>query len=480
MNGDEWLAFADKMVNLGTILHNVFYSLIMGYFFSRFARVFPYGKKVHAYISGALFTVYMIFTYNFGFDLPRGVGSVVRIGLGFLFLYAFERERPRQKLFLSLLFYAFITLCLRISSEQSLYFQDFLFGNAALNNSPERTIILYFVSIAEDLIVFSVLLLLGTVLMHKFIGAYDEDIFPRDLLFLSLPFFMVFSEMMVYAEYYDMYSKYFKVLDNMGDTAALEAISYNSASRLLNYLLFYVFILVFIWCFFDIKRMTKEKVNAAILKEQTLALQDHVNKMEEKYAEIRSIRHDMNHHMEVLSALISEGKAEEAKEYLASMENLMRDVRPRFNTGNPVTDIIISERYDEALHAGIEFTSEFLYPDDFGFEIFDISGILGNAFSNAFAACKKVKADSKPSVSVTSYIKGNAYLIEMTNSLEGVLEIDSGSGLPKRASSEEGHGIGLQNMKSIAKKYSGDIFLSQEGDLVTLTVILQRCVKEND
>ena len=26
---------------------------------------------------------------------------------------------------------------------------------------------------------------------------------------------------------------------------------------------------------------------------------------------------------------------------------------------------------------------------------------------------------------VTSYIKGNAYLIEMTNSLEGVLEIDS-------------------------------------------------------
>ena len=68
----------------------------------------------------------------------------------------------------------------------------------------------------------------------------------------------------------------------------------------------------------------------------------------------------------------------------------------------------------------------------------------------------------------------------MTNSLEGVLEIDSGSGLPKRASSEEGHGIGLQNMKSIAKKYSGDIFLSQEGDLVTLTVILQRCVKEND
>lgn len=39
MNGDEWLVFADKMVNLGTILHNIFIFSYNGLFLQ---QICPY------------------------------------------------------------------------------------------------------------------------------------------------------------------------------------------------------------------------------------------------------------------------------------------------------------------------------------------------------------------------------------------------------------------------------------------------------
>lgn len=231
------------------------------------------------------------------------------------------------------------------------------------------------------------------------------------------------------------------------------------------------------WCFFDIKRIAREKINETIIKEQTRALQNHVKKMEEKYDEIRSIRHDMNHHLEVLSALINEGKSSEVQDYLSSMKTLVNETRITANTGNPVTDIIISESGEEALRDGIDFKQEFVYPIDFGLDIFDVSGILGNALSNAFTACRRFPTGDKQAVTITSFTKGNMYVIEVTNSYGGSLVFDPVTGLPKRTVAEDGHGIGLVNMKNIAKKYNGDITMEQEGDTVILAVILQKSLQ---
>ncbi|MCR4798350.1 MAG: GHKL domain-containing protein [Lachnospiraceae bacterium] len=473
MSGEEWVILADRMADIGTDLEYIFYSLFMGLFFGRFSFAFLDRNRKKAGIAGVLYAVMMLFNIYIPNDLPPGTGSLLRIGAGFLFLYIQDRNRPRQKVFVSLLYYTVVTLSLRIASEQGLYVNDFLFGLPGLNTTPIRTIVLFYVLLMEDVAVYALLLALGVKLSLRFICGYDEEISSRDLLALTLPFLMVFAESLVYVEYYAVYSGYYTVLNDMGDTKALEDLSHNSFPRLFTYVVFYLFIMTFLWCFFDIKRLTREKIGTAVLEEQTRALKKHVEKMDEMYGQIRSIRHDMNHHTQVLSMLLEEGKNEEAGAYLHSLKDSVKESRPAVVTGNPVTDIILSEKAVEAQKEGIGFNSDFAYPKDFGFDLFDISGILGNAFSNAFAACK-VGAPMCPKISVRSVIKGNVYLIEMRNTFSGNLSFDPDTDLPKRLDNTAGHGIGLLNMKKIAKKYGGNISFEQGDGEVILTVILQK------
>ncbi len=465
----DWLNNTQQVVDMGSKSLFVVYSLLMGYFFYRLSVNFFNTQK--AYIAGVVYGAFMVLNTTFPFDLPKGVGSVIRIAMGFFVLYILDRSRPRQKLFISILFYTLVTLCMQLNAEQGMYFNDFLFDVLPFNTTGERTVLLYFVGLFEDAVFFGAALGLGVFLSVKFISMYDEEISHRDLLFLTLPFLIVFSQIWVFSDYYDLYAKYFTLLDKTGDTSTLQNLSYNSVPRLFNMLLFYVFILVFVWCFFDIKRISRENVNAAILEEQTKAMQDHVKKMEDMYGRIRSIRHDINHHLEVLSALLQEGKNEEAGEYLTSMKEFTKEGKSLVSTGNPVTDIIISERAAEAKEKGIDFSSSFTYPSDFGFDIFDISGILGNAFSNAFNACE---GQSEGYIAISTVIKKNIFLMEMKNSYDGQIIIDKKTGLAKREEGLLGHGIGMPNMQSIARKYNGDVTIEQKGNEVTLCVILQR------
>ena len=73
---------------------------------------------------------------------------------------------------------------------------------------------------------------------------------------------------------------------------------------------------------------------------------------------------------------------------------------------------------------GIQFDSEFLFPSDYGIDVFDLSIILNNALNNALEACE-VLSGSDPEaerfISVTSYCKNNMFLIEVKNSFDGTV-----------------------------------------------------------
>ena len=85
-----------------------------------------------------------------------------------------------------------------------------------------------------------------------------------------------------------------------------------------------------------------------------------------------------------------------------------------FVTGNPVTDVILTTKYKEAEEKGIELNCKFAYPLDTRINAFDISVILNNAIENAFEGVRECK---NPTVSVISYRKKNAYMIEVVNNI---------------------------------------------------------------
>ena len=94
-------------------------------------------------------------------------------------------------------------------------------------------------------------------------------------------------------------------------------------------------------------------------------------------------------------------------------------------------------------------------------EVFDISIILNNALQTALENTDRDNRDSlgsTGSISVISYRRNNAYMIEVKNSFKGNLDWNEENGLPLTSKDEkECHGYGLPNIRRIAGKYSGDI-----------------------
>lgn len=117
--------------------------------------------------------------------------------------------------------------------------------------------------------------------------------------------------------------------------------------------------------------------------------------------------------------------------------------------------MILQELKNEAEKRKIRYQSDFYYPTGTNINAFDVSVILNNALQNAMENARKSEA---PYISVLSYHRNHAYMIEISNSFTGNLQWDEERGLPVTSKEKtEGHGYGLSNIRMVARKYAGDI-----------------------
>ena len=167
----------------------------------------------------------------------------------------------------------------------------------------------------------------------------------------------------------------------------------------------------------------------------------------------------MRSHLESIAAVISRiyGKdKEELDGYIGSMEKAVSRLDFAYRTGNPITDVIIHQKKQEAEKRHISFEADFTYPDKLRIEVYDIGIVLNNALENAIEGSSKLAG--KKSICLRSYMKGNLFFIEIENDFSGELIINSETGLPISCKEDKQlHGLGMENIQRCAKKYKGDI-----------------------
>ncbi|WP_044913526.1 sensor histidine kinase [Butyrivibrio sp. WCE2006] len=219
-----------------------------------------------------------------------------------------------------------------------------------------------------------------------------------------------------------------------------------------------------------IKESEEDRIQRAVIAGQIKDMKDHVDKIEGLYQGIRSIKHDINNHILVLEELVATGNEKDAKEYLEAIKKDFAESGSLVKTGNPVTDVIISEKQKDALDKGMEFSSSFAFPQNVNISTYDISVVLGNILSNAFEAAHK---SAEKRVNLSSVMKGQIFFIEVRNSFDGALFIDEATGLPKSNKDQnQGHGYGLRNVKKVAEKYFGTMEIIRNDDEVRTTVMM--------
>ena len=216
-----------------------------------------------------------------------------------------------------------------------------------------------------------------------------------------------------------------------------------------------------------------------LLENQIIQIQQEVVEIQDIYSDMRSLRHDLRGHLANISALVKDHTANSyvLPKYIEKMEETIERLDFPYQTGNPIADVIIWRKIQEAEKKGIPLQIDFMFPYGKQIDAFDIGVILNNTLTNAMDAC----LDSKNGIVLRSYMKGNLFFIEVENDFVEDIIWDEKTGLPVSSKENKNvHGVGLSSVRRCAQKYNGDIDInvSQMNDKKTFQITVMMCGKD--
>ena len=432
--------------------------ILEGWLFYRFVK--PFMKNKPHYVGICYSAVMLLF-----FCVPQQITYPNLQGAlaACITMCLLERRNIRQKVFLATCMYLFrwvvygVTLVLR-----DIMFDIFINAPYMLSRPMQQVIVYGIVEVTYYAIAITVMYLVIR-LIHKVYVNKKEDMSGKELILL---FATLMTVMMGYFTF-NFFSNVY-----VGD---MEVYIWNVHPgyiflRVIYQIVSFAAILIAIVVYQKLKENQREEKVNILLAEQIENTKQHISEVEKLYGDIRALKHDMGNHICVFENLFAKNETEEFEKYLNELKTTYSVSVEGIRTGNPVTDVILTQKQKEATEKGIDFDCKFVYPSDTKINAFDVSVILNNAIENAFEG---VEGCEKPYVKISAYRKKNAYILEVSNYISKSVEIDSETGLPQTTKkNKESHGYGLANIQKVAQKYYGDIDISQNDNSFTLTVML--------
>ena len=416
-------------------------------------------RKSKAWLTGGVYAAIMLF-----FDFIPWKNPMLAYALGtaaiFFVMYLTDREHIAQKLFVAVTFFclqsqAYRTAVYCITGIYEILIRSFLSMSANEFSFFLLDVIMTF--LVYDLLTF--IFFYGAVrcILWSY-GRGREPMSNKEFLLLSVP-----SLLGVVSYGLTRYYSYIYERDTNGKYV-YDLIGSYDLIMLLFTLFSFAVIFVITYVFRQWKTQQEEDRQREIFSTQMADLQSHISEVERLYRDLRSLRHDMGNHLMTLEQLYENGEYEAAEQYAGTLRREIQNASGDIASGNPVTDVILSGRKKEMEEKEIAFACDFHYPMTDSVNSFDVSIILNNALSNAIEAVEREQtgSDQTAHISLSSHRRKNMYIIEVSKSYTGTLELNPATGLPCSSKTEEGHGFGLTSIRHVARKYLGDIEIGKE------------------
>lgn len=211
------------------------------------------------------------------------------------------------------------------------------------------------------------------------------------------------------------------------------------------------------------------KEHSIIMNEQIKFYKGELAALENYNSTIRSIKHDLNNHLDVIKNLVMSDEKEKAISYINTIQNSSKNVEAKLNTGNYELDSIINSKINIMDYGNISYSKEIVVPNCLNIEPVDMVIIIGNVMDNAIRAVKEyrnvAKSDNEETDIIFSIIYSRGVLsIEVDNlclntdkndKYNSFSDITLPDFLNTTHEDYSNHGIGIGNVISVVKKYEG-------------------------
>ena len=434
--------------------------MITGIYFGKF--VCPYIKKKKGAVSVSIvYITIMLVLYMIPPQIDNFSAYLIGVIAAFLVMYVEDRRNIYQKIFLAITFFSIRWLTVAMAARlDDLVTKALVFRNM----SAEKVWLQYGLYVGTrvlDIVLCIAFIAVAIGLINKAYIYKKDEMSVKEMVMLIIP-------SLVGVTGYGILQYYLMIYERDTGKNLIDTYGFYGALSFLHYLISIVAILVVIVMFQNWKEMQEEQRGQELVLNQISDMKKHIGEVEKLYRDIRSMRHDMGNHIQTLEHLVAHNNMDDATEYLEHLKNEWDEVSPEIKTGSPVIDVILMEKLREAKERQIRFLSDFHYPHNTKLNAFDLSVIMNNALNN----CMENVSGDDPYISISSFRKNSIFMITIKNSFGGQLNFGD-CDLPETTKFGKEHGMGLNNIRRVARMYMGDISLEQGNEEVILSIMMQ-------
>ena len=223
-----------------------------------------------------------------------------------------------------------------------------------------------------------------------------------------------------------------------------------------------------------------QKYETEMLKNQVRIYANQLDVIFQSEEKVKSLQHDMKHHMNELMLLANRYGAVEIQDYIGRMKGFMHNSKEIISSGNVEIDSVLNYMLQKAKEKLETVTVKVMLPEEIKHS-FDLNVLIGNLLENAIEAAMQT---DKKYLNVYIALNRGVLKMQIDNSFwpGNITEKEGGEGnkifLTTKMRKGQ-HGIGLKNVKKIVESYNGNMNITMEGDIFSVKLILYMSRIEN-
>ncbi len=218
----------------------------------------------------------------------------------------------------------------------------------------------------------------------------------------------------------------------------------------------------------EVQRRNRLETDNAILTVQSERAKNEIFALHQVQQQTSIYRHDMRHHLSLLSSYLETGEISMASEYIRQAQTDIDKIVPVRYCENNAVNLILSSFAAKAKQQDVAFSAEVNIPAALSLSETELCALLSNGLDNAVYAAAQMDEDAQRTVRINCQPHKDKLLIYISNPYRGTVTMREG--LPE--STQPQHGFGAKSIRMITEKHNGYCAFEAEDGLFTLKVVL--------
>lgn len=223
----------------------------------------------------------------------------------------------------------------------------------------------------------------------------------------------------------------------------------------------------------DKTEIIDEESQKSAMASRLLTMQKNYYKnMEKSQSQVASMRHDLKNHLLCISSLLQLEKYEDARSYIDELCADALRLSVAVDMGHQLISILLNNARETAAQEDIHFHANVMVPKDLPIDNVDLCVILSNLLDNAMEACCRIPEGTRRFADVEILYKKSFLFLKLSNSYDGTCIVHD-ERYESVKKDRRFSGIGLSNVRATIEKYNGEMKISHDDSVFTVTVMLQ-------